>query len=114
MGRNYGRASEGGLRRRLILLVAIFACTYLFVTIQRGDWSVPRAWRDEQGPSVEQVIDAPRAAWRWASGVRVYDLGRTVLADLQKFATVTVPETVRAVAPAGSSAAEPPDRRPAP
>jgi hypothetical protein len=83
MGRNYGGASEGGLRRRLMLLVAIFACTFIFVAIQRGDWSPPRDWQDGHGPSVAQVNDAPRAVWRWVSSVRVYDHGHAFLVELR-------------------------------
>src|SRR5690349_1025429 len=76
MGRNYGGASGDGLRRRLVLLVAIFACTYVFVTVQRGDWTFPRDWQHGQGPTVAEVNDAPWAAWRRVSGVRIYDRGR--------------------------------------
>jgi hypothetical protein len=114
MGGNYGGASGDGLRRRLVLLVAIFACTYIFVTIQRGDWSVPRDWQDGRGPSVAQVNDAPWAAWRWVSSVRVYERGRAFLVDLQKYATEALAAGVQVVTPRGPSSAAPPERRPAP
>jgi hypothetical protein len=87
MGRNYGGASGDSLRRRLVLLVTIFACTYVFVAIQRGDWSPPREWHGGQGPSMAQVNDAPRAAWRWVSSVRVYDRGHAFLVELRTLAT---------------------------
>jgi hypothetical protein len=70
-----------------MLLVAIFLCTYVFVAIQRGDWSPPREWQDGHGLSVAQVNDAPWAAWRWVSGVRVYDRGRAFVVEIRTRAT---------------------------
>lgn len=112
MGRNYGGATEGALRRRLVLLVAIFLCTYIFVTIQRGDLSLPRDWQDGQGPSVAQVNDAPWAAWRWVSGVRVYDLGRTFLVNLSTRASDLGSGLHGVIAPYLPSSGEAPSRTP--
>jgi hypothetical protein len=79
------------LRFRLLALIGIALSTFVLFRAEYGDSSLPREWRDGQGPSLVQIQDAPRAAQRWVMGLHLDAQWRVFSGNVEKRVNETMP-----------------------